>query len=83
LLRGQIALLAAGPTGELTFIPTTSGGPMTTERFGNWFHKVAGAAGVTKSAHGLRKAAATADALAGQRDGELDAKYGWTGRKMV
>ncbi len=35
------------------------------------------------SAHGLRKAAATVDALAGWSDAELDAKFGWTGRKMA
>ena len=75
--------LAAGPCGELTFIATTSGRPMSKEGFGNWFSEIARAAGVTKSAHGLRKAAATADALVGWTDAELDAKYGWTGRKMA
>ena len=56
---------------------------MVKESFGNWFREVCGAAGVSKSSHGLRKAAATADALAGWSDAELDAKYGWTGRKMA
>ena len=56
---------------------------MTKESFGNWFRGAVKAAGVAKSAHGLRKAAATADALAGWTDAELDAKYGWTGRKMA
>ena len=56
---------------------------MTKESFGNWFREAVTAAGVAKSAHGLRKAAATADALAGWTDAELDAKYGWTGRKMA
>jgi hypothetical protein len=41
------------------------------------------AAGVSKSAHGIRKAAATADAMDGYSDAELDAKFGWTGRKMA
>jgi integrase len=75
--------LAAGPCGELTFIATMDGRPMSKESFGNWFGEIAKAAGVNKSAHGLRKAAATADAIAGWSDAELDAKYGWTGRKMA
>ncbi len=75
--------LAAGPCGELTFIATTDGRPMSKESFGNWFGETAKAAGVNKSPHGLRKAAATADALAGWTDAELDAKYGWTGRKIA
>jgi hypothetical protein len=56
---------------------------MTKESFDNWFHEVAGAAEMTKSAHGLRKAAAKAGALVGWTDAELDAKYGWTGGKMA
>ena len=75
--------LAAGPIGELTFIATTNGRPMSKEGFGNWFGEISRAAGVTKSAHGLRKAAATADAERGWSDAELDAKYGWTGRRMA
>ncbi len=75
--------LAVGPCGELTFIATSSSRPMTKESFGNWFREAVNAAGVAKSAHGLRKAAATADALAGWTDAELDAKFGWTGRKMA
>jgi hypothetical protein len=47
------------------------------------FHEWALAAGVNKSPHGVRKAAATADALDGWTDAELDAKFGWTGRKMA
>ena len=75
--------LAAGPTGELTFIATADGRPFVKESFGNWFREACDAAGVKKSAHGLRKAAATADAEAGWSDAELDAKYGWTGRRMA
>jgi hypothetical protein len=40
------------------------------------------AAEVSKSPHGIRKAAATADAMDGYNDAELGAKYGRTGRKM-
>jgi integrase len=75
--------IAAGPIGDLTFIATSDGRPTTKESFGNWFRETVKAAGVTKSAHGLRKAAATADALAGWSDAELDAKYGWRGRKKA
>jgi hypothetical protein len=32
---------------------------------------------------GIRKAAATADAESAWTDAELDAKFGWTGRKMA
>jgi integrase len=56
---------------------------MRKESFGNWFREACIAAGVSKSAHGIRKAAATADAEAGWTDAELDAKFGWTGRKMA
>lgn len=75
--------IAAGPIGDLTFICTSAGQPMTKESFGNWFREAVKAAGISKSSHGLRKAAATADALAGWSDAELDAKYGWQGRKMA
>jgi integrase len=75
--------IAAGPVGELTFIAGERGRPMMKESFGNWFREACSLAGVRKSAHGLRKAAATADAHAGWSDAELDAKYGWTGRRMA
>ena len=75
--------IAAGPCGDLTFICGDGGKPMVKEAFGNWFREACAAAGVTKSAHGLRKAAATADALAGWSDAELDSKFGWRGRKMA
>jgi integrase len=75
--------IAAGPCGDLTFIATSDGRPTTKESFGNWFRGACAGAGVTKSAHGLRKAGATADALSGYSDAELDAKFGWRGRKMA
>ena len=52
--------IAAGPTGELTFIASEQGRPMTKESFGNLLRDAVKAAVVTKSAHGLRKVAATA-----------------------
>ena len=75
--------LQAGPIGDLTFVCGERGRPMTKESFGNWFREACDAAGIEKSAHGLRKAAATADAESGWSDAELDAKFGWTGRKMA
>ena len=75
--------IAAGPCGEMTFICGVNGRPMVKEAFGNVFREWCNAAGVAKSAHGLRKAAATADAEAGYTDAELDAKFGWRGRKMA
>jgi integrase len=74
----------AGPTGDLTFIAGVAGRPRVKEAFGEFFRKACNAAGIVgKSAHGIRKAAATADAEAGWSDAELDAKYGWTGRRMA
>ena len=64
--------------GSLTFIATASGAPMTKESFGNWFGQACRAAGVNKSAHGLRKLAATRLANAGVSEAELDAIMGWT-----
>jgi integrase len=74
--------LAAGPAGR-TFIVGAGGKSLVKEAFTNMFRKWALAAGVDKSPHGLRKAAATADALDGYSDAELSAKFGWTGRQMA
>ena len=79
-----VEAIEAGPCGDMTFICGANGRPMVKEAFGNVFREWCDAAGVAKkSAHGLRKSAATADALAGFTDAELDAKYGWRGRKMA
>ena len=77
------AAIEAGPVGAMTFIASVAGKPMTKESFGTIFREWCDAAGVSKSAHGVRKAAATADAQDGYSDAELDAKFGWTGRKMA
>jgi integrase len=75
--------IEAGPVGQTTFIVGAGGKPMVKEAFGNIFREWCNAAGVEKSAHGLRKAAATADAMDGFSDAELDAKFGSRGRKMA
>jgi integrase len=79
-----IEALDAGPVGTDTFIIGEQGRPLSKHTFGNWFKSWCDAAGLSnRSAHGLRKASATLDAHAGYTEAELDAKYGWTGRKMA
>src|SRR6185312_6954067 len=51
--------LDAGPTGDLTYICGDRGNPLIKESFGNMFSAAARKAGITKSAHGVRKIAAT------------------------
>jgi hypothetical protein len=75
--------IEAGPVGDLTFIVGAGGKPLVKEAFTNMFRKWALAAKVNKSPHGIRKTAATADALDGWNDAELSAKFGWTGRQMA
>ena len=50
-----LAVLAAGPVGELTFIATKRGRPMNKSAFSARFRRAARLAGVPGSAHGLRK----------------------------
>jgi integrase len=75
--------LDAGPTGDLAFIATSSGNPMTKESLGNLFAEGCKAAGIRKSAHGLRKAAATNAANRGATVAELEAIFGWAGGQMA
>jgi hypothetical protein len=71
--------LAQGPTGDLAFIVGENGKPLTKESFGNMFRAACNAAGVKKSAHGVRKIDATRAAEAGATMRELEALFGWTG----
>jgi len=75
--------LAAGPCGDLTFIAGAKGRPMTKESFGNEFRDACRAAGVNKSAHGLRKIAAIRCAQNGATVPQMNAIFGWTGAKMA
>jgi integrase len=75
--------LKAGPTGDLAFIAKGSGAPMLKNSLGNAFRTACRAAGVDKSAHGIRKAAATHAADQGATGHELDAIFGWTGGQMA
>ena len=83
LLAPLVAALKAGPTGDLAFICGVAGEPLEKESFGNAFRDACRMAGIKKSAHGLRKLAATraADNLA--TTSELNALFGWTGTKMA
>lgn len=73
------ATLKAGPCGDLTFICGERGTPLTKESFGNMFSEAARAAGVRKSAHGVRKLGATRAADKGATTWQLDALFGWQG----
>ena len=75
--------LDAGPTGDLAFIASKTGQPMTKESVGNAFRDACRAAGIKKSAHGLRKAAATRAANNGATEAQLEAIFGWEGGKMA
>ena len=69
--------LAAGPCGDLAFICGAKGQPFAKESFGNAFSEAARAAGVNKSAHGVRKIAATRAADNGATEHQLMAIFGW------
>src|SRR3977135_592665 len=74
---------AATKIGDLAFVATPTGGPMTKESFGNWFRLACKAAGVPGAAHGLRKAGATRAANNGATEAELEAIFGWRGGRMA
>jgi integrase len=75
--------LAAGPVGELTFIASADGATMSKEVVGNLFRAACRAAGVKKSAHGLRKLAATRAANRGATVAQLESIFGWEGGRMA
>ena len=77
------ATLERGPCGDLTFICGSSGKPLTKESFGNEFKRAARSAGVSKSAHGVRKIAATRAANRGATVAQLEAIFGWSGGGMA
>src|SRR5262249_15649820 len=54
-----VAVIAATPSGHLTFLTTTIGGPFAATTFTHWFRRECDRAGLPHcSAHGLRKATA-------------------------
>jgi integrase len=56
---------------------------MTKESFGNAFSDACRKADIRKSAHGLRKLAATRAADADATIWQMNAMFGWTGTKMA
>src|SRR5262252_1171681 len=76
-------ILQASPCGDLAFICGDNGGPLTKESFGNVFREACNAAGVAKSAHGVRKIGATRAANNGATVAELEAIFGWQGGGMA
>lgn len=75
--------LTRGPTGDLAWICGARGEPLTKESFGNLFRSACNEAGIEKSAHGLRKLAATKAAEAGLSVAEIEALFGWEGGRMA
>lgn len=82
ILPALQAAIDAGPTGDLAFLVTRYGRPWVKESLGNEFREWCDEAGVKKSAHGLRKLAATVLADNGGSEQELQALFGWTTNTM-
>jgi integrase len=71
------AVIAATPSGHLTFLTTTIGGPFAGRTFARWFRRECDKVGLPHcSAHGLRKAAARRLAEAGCTVHEIGAITG-------
>ena len=70
-------VIDASPTGDLTFLVTSTGAPYTLWGFGNWFRDRCVEAGVPGRAHGLRKAGAATAAENGATTKQLMAIFGW------
>lgn len=78
LSDGLIDMIDATRRKGLHLIESSQGKPFTKESFGNWFKEKCTDAGVSKSAHGLRKLSATLAAEGGAGSHQLMAQYGWT-----
>lgn len=77
-------ILEAGPLGELAIISSKKGRALRKEVVGNLFKEACLAAGIHgKSAHGIRKAAATRAANNGATVATLEAIFGWEGGQMA
>ncbi|WP_208440397.1 tyrosine-type recombinase/integrase [Bartonella raoultii] len=75
--------LEAGPIGDETFICNKRGKKIHKNSFGVLFPKACTQAGINKSAHGLRKLAATRAANSGATVSQLKAIFGWTDDAMA
>lgn len=71
------ATLKQGPCGDLAFICGVRGEPFKKASFGEAFTIAARAAGVQKTAHGIRKARVINAAENDATERELDAMFGW------
>jgi len=70
-------VLSASPLGRQTFLTTSRGTPFSSQTFGNWFRMACNEAGLpNRSAHGLRKTAATRLAEAGCTSKQIQAITG-------
>ena len=77
-------IIAAGPIGELSIIASKKGQRLRKEVVGTLFKEACKAAGIHgKSAHGIRKAAATRAANNGATVATLEAIFGWEGGQMA
>jgi integrase len=77
-------IIAAGPTGDLSIIASKKGRPVRKESLGTLFKTACKTAGIpNKSAHGIRKAAATRAANNGATVATLEAIFGWEGGQMA
>jgi integrase/recombinase XerD len=74
------AAIAAHPSGHLTWLATAWGRPRSAPGLGNLMTAAAQAAGLAKSAHGLRKARSVALAEAGATAHQISA---WTGHETL
>lgn len=83
MLPALARTLKCGPVGDLAFVASADGQPMTKEVIGNLFRAACRAAAVNKSAHGLRKAAATRAVNNGATVAQLEAIFGWEGGRMA
>lgn len=82
ILPALAEAIEAGPTGDLSFLVTQYGRPWVKESLGNKFREWCDEAKVSKSAHGIRKLAATVIADNGASEQELQALFGWTTNTM-
>jgi integrase len=78
VLPALMKIIAATPSGHLTFVVTTHGQPFSAEQFSRRFSAWCTAAGLSEcTAHGLRKAGATFAAENGATAAQLKAIFGW------
>lgn len=76
--KSLINTIAATKTGDMHFMVKDDGKPFASkESFGNWFSERCRDAKISKSAHGIRKLAATLSANDGASAHELMAHFGW------